>query len=335
MIKLIITLGIFLTVSFNSPGQDVWSLQRCIDYAIKNNVQIKQGEVATQYQQNLLRQSKNARLPNLSGNMSQNWTEGTIRNTYQNISSVETDFGLSTNLPVFSGFQITNNIKVTSLNLQASLQDLEKAKSDITMNIASTYLAILFDKDLIKVSQDQLTITNQTINQTNAKVEAGSLAKGSLLEIQAQAAGEELNIVNAQNQLQLDKLRLTQLLEIQASDSFDVQVPVLPEIKAQATVTSSKDIFKTAVTFRPEIRSADFKVQSSQYQLKSAQGILYPSIYLYANFADLYNNKYTDPGTPGTNIPGPTTSLANQLRGNQRKACRSADEYSDFHKISK
>jgi len=315
MTKITLAIGLLLAISLNSSGQNVWSLQRCIDYAVKNNVQIKQGEVATQYQQNLLKQSKYARLPNLSGSASQNFNYGrslTYNNTYQNINSAQTDVGLSTSLPIFDGFQIKNNITMTDLNLQASLQDLEKAKSDITMNIASTYLQILFDKDLIKVSQDQLAITNQTINQTREKVEAGSLAKGSLLEIQAQAAGEELTIVNAQNQLELDKLKLTQLLEIQSSDNFDIETPVLPEIKAQASLVPSNDVFRTALTFRPEIRGADFRVQSSQYQLKVAQGNLYPTLSFFANFYDNYNNKYKD-------NDGNAINFGSQFKNNQRK----------------
>ena len=136
---------------------------------------------------------------------------------------------------------------MTELNLKASMEDLEKAKSDITMNIASSYLEVLFAKDLIKVSQNQLDITNLQIKQINAKVEAGSLAKGSLLEIQAQAAGEELNLVNAQNQLKTAKLRLTQLLEMESQEKFDVEVPVLPELLAQTSLVTATDVYKTAL----------------------------------------------------------------------------------------
>ena len=183
---------------------------------------------------------------------------------------------------------------MTDLNLKASMEDLEKAKNDITMNIASSYLEVLFAKDLIKVTQNQLDVTNFQIRQINAKVEAGSLAKGSLLEIQAQAAGEELNLVNAQNQLKTAKLRLTQLLEMESQENFDVQVPVLPEIAAQSSLVSSTEVYKTALSQRPEIKGADYRVKSSKYQLKSAQGTLYPSISLYANLYDVYSNQYTD-----------------------------------------
>ncbi len=297
-------------------AQEVWSLDKCINYALTNNIQVKQGVIATQYQKNQLTQSKLARLPNLNGQASQNWNYGKTltfpSNTYQDVNSAESNFGFATNIPIFSGFQISSTISMTDLNLKASMEDLEKAKNDITMNIASSYLEILFAKDLIKVSQDQLDVTNLQIKQINAKVEAGSLARGSLLEIQAQAAGEELNLVNAQNQLKLAKLRLTQLLEIEFSENFDIEVPVLPEIQSQTSVIQANTVYQTALSERPEIKGADYRVKSSRYQLRTAQGVLYPSISFYANLYDVYNNRYTD-------NEGNTIGFNDQIKNNQRK----------------
>ena len=313
MIRTIFTITYLLFVSLFAvlQAQEVWSLQKCITYALDNNIKIKQGVITTEYQQNQLKQTKNSRLPNLNGQISQSLSFGRTltfpENTYKDINSAQTDFGLSTNVPIFQGFQITNNISKLELDLQASLEDLAKAKSDISVNIASTYLEILFAKDLVKVSEDQLTVTNLQIKQTNEKVEAGSLARGSLLEIQAQAAGEELNLVNAKNQLQLAKLRLTQLLELALNDSFDVEVPTLPEISAEASIVSSVEVYKSALLTRPEIKGADLRYQSSQYQLKMAKGALYPTVSAYANFYDLYNNQNS-------------TSFSDQIRNNQRKS---------------
>jgi outer membrane protein len=317
MIRTIFTITYLLFVALfaSLQAQEAWSLQKCVNYALDNNIKIKQGVNSTQYQQNQLKQSRFSRLPNLTGQMSQNLNFGrslTYDNTYKDINSSESDFGIGTNVPVFQGFQINNNIAKLELDFQASVADLEKAKSDISINIASTYLSILFAKDLVKVSENQLKVTNLQIQQINEKVEAGSLARGSLLEIQAQAAGEELDLVNAKNQLQLAKLQLTQLLEIPLKDDFDVEVPTLPEISAQASIVTSGEVYKSALLSRPEIKGADLRYQSSQYQLKMAQGSLYPTISLYANIYDSYNNKYTD--TKGNNI-----SFSDQLRNNQRK----------------
>ena len=318
MIRTIFTISYLLFVALFASlhAQEIWSLEKCINYALDNNIKIKQGVISTQYQKNQLLQSRNSRLPNLTGQVSQNLNFGrslTYDNTYKDINSSESDFGVGTNVPIFAGFQITNNVAKLQLDLEASLSDLEKAKSDISVNIASTFLEILFAKDLVKVSQDQLAVTKLQIQQITEKVEAGSLARGSLLEIQAQAAGEELNLVNAINQLQLAKLTLTQLLELASQDNFDIEVPALPEIQAQASIVPATEVYKSALLTRPEIKGADLRYQSSQYQLKIAQGALYPTVSLYANLYDTYNNKYKD-------INGDDITLSKQLKNNQRKS---------------
>jgi outer membrane protein len=305
-------------VGFNPTliqAQQVWSLEKCINYALDNNIKIKQGAIATEYQKNQLQQTKFSRLPSLNGQTSQNMNFGrslTYENTYKDINSSETNFGLGVSLPVFQGFQISNNISKLELDLQASVEDLSKAKSDISVNIASTFLEILFAKDLVLVSSNQLDITRLQIKQINEKVEAGSLAKGNLLDIEAQAAGEELNLVNAKNQLQLAKLKLAQLLELSLKESFDIETPSFPEISAQASIVAANEVYNAALLTRPEIKGADLRFQSSKFQLKMAQGLQYPTVNLYANVYDTYNNKYTD--RDGKNI-----AFSDQLKNNQRK----------------
>ncbi|MCE1198822.1 MAG: TolC family protein, partial [Marinilabiliales bacterium] len=287
----------------------------CINYALDNNIQIKQSQLNTQYQQNNLVGAKNARLPNLSGQVSQNQNYGrslTYDNTYKNVNSAQTDFGLGTQVTLYAGNQMNNSIKKTELDLKASFEDLSKAKDDLSLNIASTFLEILFAKELVKVSEDQIAITQQQLKQSQEKVNAGSLASGALLEIEAQQAREEVNLVDARNQLQLAKLRLAQMLEIPFSDQFDVQIPLLPEVNAQASVSSSQDIYMTALKQRPEIRGAEYKLKSTEYQLKLAQGQFYPTLAFFANYYNLYNNKYSD-------MQGAKIAFADQLKNNQRK----------------
>jgi outer membrane protein len=296
-------------------AQELWTLDKCITYAHENNIQIKQSQLNTLYQQNNLKEKKNARLPNLNGQVSQNLNFGrslTYLNTYQNVNSAQTDFGLSTQVPIYQGMQINNSIKKTEFDLKASFEDLAKAKDDLSLNIASTFLEILFAKELVKVSEDQLEITNQQLRQSQEKVNAGSLASGALLEIEALAAQEELNLVDARSQVQLAKLKLAQMLELVYSEKFDVEIPTLPELTALSSVTTSQEVYQTALKQRPEIRSAEYKYQSTAMQLKMAQGVFYPTLSFYANYYNLYNNKYTD-------LKGANISFADQLSNNQRK----------------
>ncbi len=317
MIRTIFTLAYLLLLALFASlhAQELWTLDKCINYAHDNNIQIKQSTLNTQYQMNLLKEKKNSKLPNLNGQVSQNLNFGrslTYLNTYENVNSAQTDFGLGTQITLFQGMQINNSIKKNEFDLKASFEDLAKAKDDLSLNIASTFLEILFAKELVKVSEDQILITNQQLKQSQEKVNAGSLASGALLEIEAQAAREELNLVDAKNQLQIAKLKLAQMLEIVFTDKFDVEIPTLPELGALSSVTNSQDVFLTAVKQRPEIRGAEYRYQSTEIQLKMAQGVFYPTLSFYANYYNNYNNKYTD-------IKGAKINFGDQLSNNQRK----------------
>ena len=281
----------------------------------KTTYKLKQSQLNTQYQQNNLTGKKSLRLPNLNGQVSQNQNYGrslTYDNTYKNVNSAQTDFGLGTQVTIYQGMQINNSIKKTELDLKASLEDLAKAKDDLSLNIASTFLEILFAKELVKVSEDQLVITGQQQKQSQEKVNAGSLANGALMEIEAQAAREELNLVDAKNQLQLAKLKLAQMLELAFTDQFDVEIPSLPEVNAQTSVITSQDVYLTALKQRPEIRGAEYRLQSTEFQLKMAKSALYPTLTAYANYYNLYNNKYSD-------LNGKSINFSDQLSNNQRK----------------
>jgi outer membrane protein len=293
----LIAAAIMLVIFTGAKGQSLWSLQKCIDYALQNNIQIKQQTLNSEYYNNLLQQARYNRLPNLNAGFQNNMSFGrTIGpdNTYLDINSNSTSGSLNTNFTVWNGFTLTNSIKMADLDLRANLEDLKKAKDDIMLNIAASYLEILFADELVAVAEDLLKITQLQIDRTTKLVEAGSLAKGSLLEIEAQYAREELNVVNAQNRLQLAYLALYQLLEVPSSESFKIEKPTLPEISANLTLLNSMDVFKNAVQLKPVVKSAEFKLESARKQLQIAKGNLMPTLSLGGNYYNFYNNKYTD-----------------------------------------
>jgi len=194
------------------------------------------------------------------------------------------------------------------MDLRASLEDTKKAKDDIMLNIAAAYLEILFAEELVAVSEEVLKITQLQIDRTGKLVDAGSLAKGSLLEIEAQFAREELNVVNAQNRLQLAYLALYQFLELPSTESFLIEKPLLPEIGANMTMLNTMDVFKSSVGIRPAVKSAEFKLESARKQLLIAKGNLMPTLSFGGNYNNFYQNLFDYP----------TASLKDQFKGNQR-----------------
>jgi len=170
------------------------------------------------------------------------------------------------------------------------LQDVEKTKNDIALNITAAFLQILFNEELLAVAQKQLEITNMQVERTKKLVEAGSLAKGSLLEIQAQQASEELQVVNMENQIDISFLTLTQLLELESTENFEIENPNLPDVDESVSLSKVSSIYQQGVSSLPQIKSAEFQLLSSEKALAISKAMYYPSLSLNASIYSGYSN---------------------------------------------
>ncbi len=301
-------------------AQESWDLRKCIDYALENNIRIQQQAVSTDYYGNELNQAKFNRLPSVNGNLSNSFNFGRslqYDNTYADFNSNQTSGSLSANITLINGLVLKHSVDKANYDLKASLEDLQKAKDDIMLNVSAAYLQILFSEELVQVAQDQLEVTKLQIERTRKLVDAGSLAKGSLLEIEAQFAQEELNLVNEQNNLQLSYLNLYQLLELPATEKFVIEQPVLPVVSANRTMLNSMDVFKNAVQVRPEVKGAEFRLSSFKEQVAIERGNLYPSLSFGIDYYNSYNNQYRYQQTNDNPNPG-KIPLGDQLKNNDR-----------------
>ncbi len=284
-----------LTMGFALLAQQPWSLEDCIQYAMENNIQIKQSVLNTEYNENLLKQSKLGQIPSLSGsaNYSFSWGRALDQTTYQftddqQINSIS--MGISSRANLFSGLQVRNTILQNELNLMASYEDVQKVKNDISLNIAAAYLSIMFNQELLAVTRSQLEITGQQVERTNKMVDAGKLAKGNALELQAQYASEELNVVNAENQLAISLLNLQQILDLPIDSAFEVHIPVLADPDETPPLINALEVYRIAEQKMPEIKSAMLNLESAEKGLAIAKGGRSPQLYLSAN----YNSGYSD-----------------------------------------
>lgn len=209
--------------------QKTWSLEECIKYAIDNNIQIKQQVIQTQVQQNTLDLSKFQLLPSLNGQASHSYSSGRAldQSTYTFVNkTLQSDyFYIGGQMPIFNGLQYYNSIQKNKYLVLASQQDLQDISDNVALNVALAYLQILLNKELVTANENQLNITLQQIDKTKKLVDAGSVAKGNLLQIQAQAAQEELSLITQKNALETSILTLTQFLELKTPAGFEVAVP--------------------------------------------------------------------------------------------------------------
>lgn len=292
-IKLLsLAICLILSAGIVFPQQKEWSLEECIKYAIDNNIQIKQQAIQTEVQQNSLDLSRLKLLPTLNSNVSHDYSFGRAldQNTYQFYNqTLQSDYlSIGGSTPVFNGLQNYNTIQKNKVQVLASKEDLQYIRDNVALNVALAYLQILLNKELVTANENQLNITLQQIEKTKKLVDAGSVAKGNLLQIEAQAAQEELQVINIKNQLETSYLTITQFLELKTPAGFEIVVPEVSVDSDYVITGNIDDIYNIAEASRPEIKSSEFKLTASEYDLKIARGGRSPRISLNHSFSTRY-----------------------------------------------
>ena len=272
-----------------------WTLRECEDYAISNSISIKQSEVERVKQTYTLSTARNKRLPDLSASLGENLSFGrglTAENTYDNTNTSNTSLQLQTSVPLFTGFEIPENIKLSRLNLEAMTEDLEKAKNDIRMQVAQAYVQILYDQEITSVARRQIAIDSMQVVRLTAFVNNGKASVSELSQQQSSLASSRLTATQAENNYRLSVLALTQLLELPTPEGFAVVNPDMAELGKLEDINllTPEDIYAEALTFKPEIRSEQLRLQGSEHSINIAKAGYYPKL----NFsAGLGSNYYT------------------------------------------
>ena len=299
MYRFNIYLSFFLTfiISYSATAQGVsrqLNLQECISIALENNLMIKRSTLNTELSKVSLLESKASRLPNLNfgANYGNNWGRSIDPTTNSFIAQQIKTSGLSGNssLNLFTGGQIHFSIKQSQLNLFAAKYDLESTKDNVAMNIANFYLNVIFNQELLENALFQLKSTQQQLKRTQRLVAVGSLPKTSELALISQLAGDQVTVVNAENNLALAVLNLKQAMLIPASEDIEIVVPNIDVDQLSIKNQTIQEIYDFALRERPEIKSAHMRVESANIGLKISRGAYYPSLRLNANLFTNYSD---------------------------------------------
>lgn len=307
MKKILLPIGLLLA-SYQMQAEE-WSLRKCVDYAIEHNISIKQRENVKRQQQLQLSNAKNSRLPNLDGSVSQNFSFGrglTSDNTYTNKSTSSTSFSLGTSVPLFTGLRIPNTIKLNQLNLEASTADLEKAKNDISVQVAQAYVQILYSMEIADVARRQVSIDSMQVVRLQAMIDNGKASEAELAQQKATLAQGRLTATQAQNQYEQAVLTLTQLLELPSADKFTVERPKVGDIANNNEKYSVEAIYAEALGVKPEVRAEELRLKGSEYNINIARSGWYPQLSLSAG---LGTNYYKTSGFKGE-------SFSDQMKNN-------------------
>jgi len=275
-----------------------WSLRECCDYAVEHNISIKQQQNHCRQQEIQLSTAKNSRLPDLSGSVGQNFSFGrglTAQNTYTNTNTSSTSLSLGSSIPIFTGFQIPNQIKLNQLNLEAATADLEKAKNDIRMEVAQAYVQILYNMEMGEVARRQVSIDSDQVARLQALVANGKASEVELSQQRATLANSTLTATQADNNTRLAILTLTQLLELPSPEGFSI---IEPDIKSESTLMELSAltpdiIYADALGIKPEIAAQQLRLKGTDHSIKIAQAGNLPTLSLSGG---LGTNYYTTSG---------------------------------------
>jgi outer membrane protein len=288
--------AVLMILNFGSFGQGrIWTLEDCVNYAIENNIQIKQTELGIENSEINMLEGKLNLLPNLNGSANYSYSWGRVLDksnyVYINRETKQSNFGLDASVLLWGGFQNLNTIKKNKIDFMSSQFAADKMKDDISLLIAQAYLSVLFNKELLDVARKQALITQQQVDRTNKLVEAGTLARGSLLEVQAQLAREEITIINYENSLGLAYLDLLQILDLPSNSDFDIDVPEL-DIELALKLMPVSEVYEFAVVNQPDIKSGELNVESAYKSVAIAKGRLSPTISMAGGWNTNYSNQY-------------------------------------------
>ena len=291
--------------------QGPWSLSQCIDYALEHNLSVKQSALAVEQREVDLNTAKGRRLPGFTASASENLSFGrglTEDNTYSdNTNTSSTSFTLGGEIPIFQGFDITNGIKISKLNLAAATADLEKARDDIRVAVAQAYVQILYNRELLRVAAEQVSHDGQLLEQVRERRQAGLVSDAEVSAQQATLAQSRQSQIQAEGNLRMALLELTQLLELPSPEGFNIVVPEVGD-PSRTLLMRPESIYEEAVAVKPVVEAARLNADAAALGVDRAKGAYLPRLSLNGGIG---SNYYTN-----SNSPVPLPNFGTQMKKN-------------------
>ncbi|WP_205500749.1 TolC family protein [Rufibacter psychrotolerans] len=265
-------------------------------HAVKNNLQIRQAGLSIEQASIDVKQARADQLPTINGSGSHGFNNGffldPVRNQIQNTQIWSGNVGVNGSVNLYSGLQTHNTIKRNRLEYQASQLDQQKVQNDITLNVVTAYMNILLNQEILKTNQERLNLTQSQLERTQKLFRAGSVPESNVLDLNAQIASDELNIITAQNNIELAELQLIQLLNLTnaTTANFSVVVPNIPDPDQTVIAFDAEDVYATASDRMPEILRARLRIQSANKSIAIAKGGYHPSLSIVGSISTRYSS---------------------------------------------
>ena len=317
-LSLILLFSFILSVQSQETNPDIkrWTLRECVDYAIENNITVKQSENNIALSEVDKRGAIGNFIPNLNFNTSAAWNSGLTTDVTTGVlinqTTQTTNGGFSAGVPIWRGLRNQNELRRAELGILASQYQLDKIKDDISLFVINAYLEVLFSKEAVNVAVPQVEITQEQLARTSQLVEAGTVPRGDLLDVEATLANDEQNLIITRNRVRLAIISLAQLLQLDDYENFDIaneEIETLPLLNL-ADYSVDK-ILDKAMQNRNEIKVAQTNIEIAESDVKLAKGALQPTLSGFYNWnsrasdRDIIIGNEIDPANP-TRVIGQT-----------------------------
>ena len=266
-----------------------WTLDDCIGYAQRNNIDVQQRVLQIEQRKTELSTAKFSRLPDLNASLGADASFGrtlTGDNTYRSTNQTSGSLNVSAGMPLFQGMRINRTIRGGKLDLAAAVQDMERAREDVAVNVMTLYLQVLYNKELVGVAERQLALSTQQAERSREQVAAGKQPESVRYESESLCANDYLSLTQARNDFRLSLLDLSQALNRESAAGFDIVEPTTDSLSLAALhrLGTADAVYAYAVENRPLIRAERLRLESAQNSIRIAKAALYPSLSLNGGY---------------------------------------------------
>ena len=293
-----------LTLVFNQANaQSKWSLERCIYHALENNLGIKQSQLAVQQAALSEQLSKNARHPSINASSTFGYQFGRTIDPTSNTFSLDAlagqSLGINLNATLYNGGRINNQIEQSKLDVMAAREDLLQNKNDIALTVATSYINVLFAKEQTSNAEQRLTLTEKQLENTRKLIAAGALPANDVLELEAQQALNQQDIIIQDNAKNIALLNLKLLLQLPADQEFEIEVPNIEVTPDNAIDTWTVDeVYHKAINNQPFIKAGEFRMKSALLQEDIAKADKLPRLSISGGINSNYSDQFPEFGDP-------------------------------------
>lgn len=284
-------LSVFFVVGQENTNK-VWTLKECVDYAVENNISVKQSVLDKNLAEQDVKAAKWNFAPNLNASASHNYDFGSSISAIGARTSADfrsNRFGINSSVNLFNGFTNVSTLKQSKINVASQEAALAKMQNDISLNVVNGYLQLLFAKEQVKIAEFQIGVGQEQVDRLQQLVDAGSIPEGDLLNAKSNLANDQNNLISAQNAQIMATLRLAQLLQLPES-TIEIKDLAVDVQESNVLVTDVKEIYNKANESFPEIKVAELNMESAEQSIKISKSNYYPSLTLSMGMNTIYQH---------------------------------------------